>query len=137
MSCEPAIAEATHSRRIRMAYFQPMRSFLRTSSLGGNQLPRLPITKGNTSTRSKRVRRVWHRGSYFLRFSCAASWSASGLPSKGMQTSTKIADRPSGAMIVRSGRLAPVVFGSGCFLNLSPKDCGMARISLSRTALCH
>ena len=136
MFCEPAMAEATHSLRINAAYLWPMRSLLSTPSFGGNQLPRLPITKGKTSTFWKRFSRVCRRGSYLLIFSAAASWRASGLPSNGTQTSTRMAELPSVEIIVRSGLLAPVVPGSGCSLNLFPIDGGMARISLSRTALC-
>ena len=66
-----------------------------------------------------------------LRSSCRAS----GLPSKGMHTSINSAERPSRATMVRSERFAPVVFGKGCSLNLSPIDGGIARINLSRTTL--
>ena len=130
MVWEPEMADATHSLRIRTAYFLPMRRLCNTSSLGGNQLPKLPTTKGRTSTLSKRPR----RGVHIFCFSCAASCKASGLPSNGMHTSTSNAERPSGASMVRSGRFAPVVLGNGCSLNLSPIDGGIARISLSRTA---
>ena len=129
------MAEATHSLRISAAYLWPMRSLLSTPSFGGNQLPRLPITKGKTSTLSKRPSRVCRRGSYLFTFAVAASWRASGAPSNGMQTLTRITERPSGEIIVKSGLLAPTVSGSGCSLNLSPMDGGMARISLSRTAV--
>ena len=70
-------------------------------------------------------------GSYFMCFDWAASRRAWGQPSKGIQTSNRITERPSGEMIVKSGLLAPVVLGRGCSLYLSPSADGCYALQYS------
>ena len=58
--------------------------------------------------------------SYFSNLALAASSRACGAPSKGQDTSTMVMVEPSGEVIVRSGRLFPVVPGMACSFILVP-----------------
>ena len=66
----------------------------------------------------------------------AASSKANGESSNGQVTSTRMTEVLPGNIIVRSGRLSPVVPGSSCSLILVQRDSGMALTSRSSMALC-
>ena len=72
------------------------------------------MMNGRKITEAKWVESWVHKGRYLAILAAAASSRADGEPSKGMVTSTRMAEELSGEMTTRSGRLSPVVSGRGC-----------------------